>query len=1037
MSRLRKLGAMLFALALLPGVAAAQERGSVTGLVVSAETQQPLQGVQVSIPALNVSAVTDERGRFLLTNVPAGAQTLRVSLIGYKQATQQVTIGATPANITIRLETDPLLLDELVVVGYGEQRRGDIAGAVSSLRPETVEEIPVTSVNQVLQGRLAGVQVVQNSGTPGAAMTVRVRGSSSISGGNEPLYVIDGVPMSQGNFSGLNMGFGGQGIDAISDINPSEIESIEVLKDASAAAIYGSRASNGVVLITTKRGAAMAPQVSFSGYYGQQKDWKRIDLLNTEQYIEIYNEGVTNRYGPASDYGYDAWYGIETPGLDFETTVPQGVDTDWLDEVLRTAPISNLEASVSGGSERVRYFVSGSSLIQDGVIKAMGYQRLNGRVNLDYNPFDRLTLGTNVSLGRSITDRARSDNTIYSAWSNALANPPIEPVYTADGDYYSTLYLNPVGMNNEAEAEERGIRILGNAFAQYNILEGVSVRGSVGLDQLTMRSRSYDSPAFGPWASSGGAGQAANSFVNKLTYEGTLNFNRMLADIHSVSGVVGTSFEDNTEEYSFVQGTQFPTEYFKYLTSAATIADGSSSRADHGLVSYFGRLSYNFDDRVTATFNVRRDGSSRFGTANRYGTFPSGSVLWRIGNESFMQSQNILANLALRASYGITGNQQSLGNFASRGLFGGGANYLDLPGIAPSQLANPELKWEKTGQLNLGTDFSVLSDRLAVTFDYYEKKTDDLLVARPVPRTTGFSTIWSNVGSMENKGFEVAATARLFQPTDERAFTWSTTLNVARNRNEVTALYNDQPINSGFANRVEVGKPLGFFYGYVTDGIFQSMAEVQAHATQVVHSNPLRATSPGDIRFKDLNNDGVINSQDQQMIGSPWPDYEGGITNNMSFMGFDLSAFVQFSLGNEIFNANGIYTDQFGSYGDNHTVRALDRWTPENPDTDQPRAVWGDPNFNTRDSDRFIEDGSYVRLKNVVLGYTLPSSFADRLGYGSARIYIQGQNVLTRTDYSGFDPEVNYSGQSSIARGTDFYTLPQARVFSVGFNLGF
>jgi TonB-dependent starch-binding outer membrane protein SusC len=810
-----------------------------------------------------------------------------------------------------------------------------------------------------------------------------------------------------------------------------------VLKDASAAAIYGSRASNGVVLITTKRGAAMAPQVSFSGYYGQQKDWKRVDFLNTEQYIEIYNEGVTNRYGPASDYGYDEWYGVETPGLAFETTVPQGVDTDWLNEVLRTAPISNLEASVSGGSERVRYFVSGSSLIQDGVIKAMGYQRLNGRVNLDYNPFDRLTLGTNVSLGRSITDRARSDNTIYSAWSNALANPPIEPVYTADGDYYSTLYLNPVGMNNEAEAEERGIRILGNAFAQYNILEGVSVRGSVGLDQLTMRSRSYDSPAFGPWASSGGAGQAATSFVNKLTYEGTLNFNRMLSDIHSLSGVVGTSFEDNTEESSFVQGTQFPTEYFKYLTSAATIADGSSSRADHGLVSYFGRLSYNFDDRVTATFNVRRDGSSRFGTANRYGTFPSGSVLWRIGNESFMQNQNILANLALRASYGITGNQQSLGNFASRGLFGGGANYLDLPGIAPSQLANPELKWEKTGQLNLGTDFSVLSDRLAVTFDYYEKKTDDLLVARPVPRTTGFSTIWSNVGSMENKGFEVAATARLVQPTDERAFTWSTTLNVARNRNEVTALYNDQPINSGFANRVEVGKPLGFFYGYVTDGIFQSMEEVQAHATQVVHSNPLRATSPGDIRFRDLNNDGVINSEDQQMIGSPWPDYEGGITNNMSFMGFDLSAFVQFSVGNEIFNANRIYTDQFGSYGDNHPVRAMDRWTPENPDTDQPRAVWGDPNFNTRDSDRFIEDGSYVRLKNVVLGYTLPSSFADRLGYGSARIYIQGQNVLTGTDYSGFDPEVNFSGQSSIARGTDFYTLPQARVFSVGFNLGF
>ncbi|MBR9989444.1 MAG: TonB-dependent receptor, partial [Gemmatimonadetes bacterium] len=887
MSRPRLLWATLIAIALLPGDAAAQERGSVTGLVVAAESQQPLPGVQVSIPALNISAVTDERGRFLLINLPAGQQTLRVSLIGYRQATQTVTIGASAATVTITLETDPLLLDELVVVGYGEQRRGDIAGAVSSIRPETVQEISVTSVNQVLQGRLAGVQVVQNSGTPGAAKTVRVRGSSSISGGNEPLYVIDGVPMSQGNFSGLNQSFGGQGIDAISDINPSEIESIEILKDASAAAIYGSRASNGVVLITTKRGAAMAPRVNFSGYYGQQKDWKRVEFLNTEQYIEIYNEGLTNRYGPASNYGLDEWYGVETPGMDFDVTVTPGVDTDWLSEVLRTAPISNFEGSVSGGSERIRYFISGSSLVQEGVIKAMGYQRLNGRVNLDYNPFDRLTLGTNVSLGRSVTDRARSDNTIYSAWSNAIANPPIEPVYTAEGDYFSTTYLNPVGMNNEAEAEERGLRILGNTFAQYNILNGLNLRGSVGLDQLTMRSRTYDSPAFGPWASSGGAGQAANSFINKLTYEGTLNWNRSLGDVHALSGVIGTSYEDNTEEYSFVQGTQFPTEYFKYLTSAATIADGSSSRADHGLLSYFGRVSWNFDDRVTATFNVRRDGSSRFGTANRYGTFPSASALWRIGNESFMQNQNVLGNLALRVSYGITGNQQSLGNFASRGLFGGGANYMDLPGIAPSQLANPELKWEKTSQLNLGTDFSVLSDRLAITTDYYVKKTDDLLVARPVPRTTGFSTIWSHVGSMENKGFEVAATARLFQPLDERAFTWSTPFNIARHRNEVTALYNDQPINSGFANRVEVGKPLGFFYGYVTDGLFQTAAEVAAHPTQSSR------TAPGDIRFKDINGrdadgnltgqpDGVLNSDDQTMIGSPWPDFEGGITNNLS-----------------------------------------------------------------------------------------------------------------------------------------------------------
>ncbi|HEX6132443.1 MAG TPA: TonB-dependent receptor, partial [Longimicrobiales bacterium] len=959
----------------------------------------------------------------------------------------------TVSNITVRLETDALRLDELIVIGYGEERRRNIAGAVASLRPETVEEIPVTSVNQVLQGRLAGVQVVQNSGTPGAAMTVRVRGSSSISGGNEPLYVIDGVPMTQGNFSSLNMSFGGQGIDAISDLNPSEIESIEILKDASAAAIFGSRASNGVVLITTKRGISNRAEVSIGGYYGWQSDWRRIDLLDADEYMAVYNEGMTAAFGPASLDGYDDWLGYVGQGdywwNDAIGPVAPGTNTNWLDEVMQTAPIRSMEASVRGGTDQVRYFVSGTALNQDGIVQPMGYQRLNGRVNLDYNPFQRLTVGTNVSLARSITDRARSDNTIYSPWANAIANAPIFTVFQSDGSYTETTYLNPVGMAREAEAEERGTRIIGNAFAQYQLLDWLSLRGSVGLDHLNMRSRSYDSPTFGPWASSGGSGQSGNTYANKVTYEGTANFNRTVAEGHDVSGVVGASMEDNVDEFSYVQGTQFPTEYFKYITSAATIQDGSSTRADWGLTSFFGRLTYTFQERVTTTFNIRRDGSSRFGAANRYGTFPSASILWRIGDESFMQGQNIFSNLALRASYGVTGNQQSLGNFASRGLFGGGANYDDLPGIAPSQLANPELRWEKTTQLNLGTDFSVLNDRVGITFDWYDKKTDDLLVARPVPRTTGFTSIWSNVGSMENRGFEVAANLFIVPAAGPQAFSWSTTVNVARNRNEVTALYNDQPINSGFANRVEVGKPLGFFYGHRMVGIFQSDAEIcrtLSGETATQRNQRCAAaglayqasgTAPGDVRFDDIDGNGVINDDDRTDIGSPWPDWEGGITNNLAFMGVDVSAFVQFSFGNEIYNANRIYTDQYGSFFDNHTTRALDRWTPTNPSTTEPRAIWGDPNNNTRDSSRFIEDGSFWRLKNLVVGYTLPSSFAERLGYRSARIYFQGQNLFTQTDYSGFDPEVNFSGQSSIARGTDFYTLPQSRTITFGFNLGF
>jgi TonB-dependent starch-binding outer membrane protein SusC len=1037
MSKLRWLAALLLAVGLTPLVAHAQERGGLTGTVVAEGTRQPLVGVQVSVG--NLTTISDERGRFLLPAVPRGRQTVRFSMIGYTQQTREVTITETTTELNVEMGTDPLRLDELVIVGYGTERRRNVAGAVASMRPEAVRDISTASINEVMQGRLAGVQVAQNSGVPGAAINVRIRGSSSISGGNEPLYVIDGVPMNQGNFSRIGtVSFGGQGIDAISDINPAEIESVEILKDASAAAIYGSRASNGVVLITTKRGQAARPEINFGTYWGQQSLWRRIDLLNAEQYSMIYAEGCRNRYGPT--------YNCEAHLRAWDLAPQPGVDTDWLDEVLRTAPMSSMDASVRGGTDRVRYFVSGSSLMQDGTIVGMAYNRLNGRINLDYVPLDRLTIGTNVALTRSIYDRARADNTIYSTWSNALANPPVQPIYDADGNYYETAYANPVGMQNEAEAQERGIRILGNTFASYQLMDGLTARLSVGVDNLTLRSRTFDSPRFGPWSSSGGAAEAASSFVNKLTYEGTVNFNRTLREGHALSGVVGTSFEDNTNEGFRVQGTQFPTEYFRYITSAASVTVGNSTRSDWGMVSYFGRATYTFADRITTTLNIRTDGSSRFGTANRYGTFPSASILWNIGDESFMQGQNLLNHLSLRASYGLTGNQQDLGNFASRGLFGGGFNYDDAPGIAPSQMANPSLRWEKTAQLNLGTDLSVLSNRLSFAFDFYDKQTDDLLVARPVPRTTGFTSIWDNVGAMQNRGIEVSATGRFFVPSYQGGFMWTSTLNVSRNRNEVTALYNDQPF--GGTNRVEVGYPLGFFYGYVTDGIFKSYEEIAAHARQRVHSNPLLATAPGDIRFKDINGrdangnltgqpDGVINADDRMMIGSPWPDYEGGLTNTMSFRGLDLTAFVQFSQGNDVFNGFRIYADQFGSFGDNHTTRALNRWTPDNPNATEARAVWGDPNQNTRISDRFIEDGSYVRLKNVVLGYTLPTDLSSRLGFRTSRIYVQGQNLLTSTKYSGFDPEVNSSGQTAITRGYDFYTLPQARVLTVGVNVGF
>ncbi|MGH7459204.1 MAG: SusC/RagA family TonB-linked outer membrane protein [Longimicrobiaceae bacterium] len=1011
-------------LLLIPALAVAQERGTVAGQVVAEDTGEPLGGAQIVIEGTNLGTLSDREGEFEIDNVPLGAQTVRVSYIGYRTFSADVTVGTQPVQVNAALVIDPLRLDEIVAVGYGETRRANVAGAISSLEAEEIEDLPTASVDQALQGRVPGVEVIQNSGNPGSAISVRVRGSSSISAGNEPLYVIDGVPVTTGNFSEINATFGGQDISALSDLSPSNIASIDVLKDASAAAIYGSRASNGVVLIETKRGLVGGrPEITFETYYGSQEAWNRVEYLDTDEYFDVYNESIAN------DFGISDYFGYTDDGVDNVVEVEPGSYTDWMDQVLRTAPVASTTASVRGGVGDVAYFVSGETFREEGIVKSFGYERLSGRVNLDYTASDRLDLGTSVYVAEGRTDRARSDNTIVGPFANANAIPPWQTVFDENGDYTETLYINPVGLAEEYEAEERSIRILGNTFASFALSDWLDLRGSLGLDQYTLRSFLYDSPVLGFAAATSGAGEVGNSYATKVTYEGTLNFARDFGAPHQLSGVLGTSYEDNVTESNSVEGSQFPNEFFRYLTSAATISDGTSFRTEWSLLSYFGRLSYTFDDRYTATFNLRTDGSSRFGENNRFGTFPSASLLWRVSQEPFMQKQGLFNDLRLRVSYGRTGNQADIGNFDARGLFEGGFNYDDQPGTAPTQLANPDLRWETTDQFNLGTDFSVLSNRLSFSADYYVKKTDDLLVDRPVPRTTGFDFITSNVGSMENRGVELAVTADIIR-SGASGFNWTSNLNLARNDNEITSLLNDEPIPAGFASRIEVGEELGAFYGYVTDGIFQNPAEVDAHAFQA------GGTAPGDIRFKDLNGDGIINDEDRAIIGSPWPDFTGGWTNTMSFRGVDLMLFAQFSQGNDIYNAMRLYTESYGRFFDTHTKNALERWTPENPSNTEPRATFLDPNNNDRDSDRYIEDGSYVRLKNAVLGYTFPTDLAALVGLQSLRVYLQGENLLTFTDYGNWDPEVNFSGNTSVTRGTDFYTLPQPRTVTVGARLG-
>lgn len=1053
-------------------VAAQETQASVSGRVIEAESRTPMAAANVRVLGTTLQTATDEQGRFTIRGVPPGPRTLEARRLGYKPARVQIDVATAPAEVTLAMSADPLGLETVVVTGYGTAARANVAGAISSIRTETVAELPAPQVDQILQGRVSGVQVVQNSGVPGSAITVRIRGASSIGASNEPLYVIDGVPLIQGNFSGINGTLGGQDIDALADLNPNEIESIDILKDASAAAIYGSRASNGVVMITTKRGSARArPEIRINSYYGTQSAWRIPSYLNNREYVELFNEAYANdgvnqcrqrSTGITYTCNLMGFSGDNIPVCDHanptagavceEFEVDPNVNVDWIREIIAPAAVGSVTGSVAGGSERTQYYVSGSYLKQDGIVSAYGFDRLNGRLNLDYTATDRLKLGTNVGLTHSITDRTRGDNTIYGPFANAIAMDPFTPIYNETGGYAASEwagYDNPVALAKENRAEERSVHIIGNAFANYNLLEGVDARLTVGLDHYNLRSKQYDSPIIGPWTSSEGHGVATNSYANKLVTDATVNWTRGFGR-HDLSGVVGTSYELNDQDYNEVEGIQFPTGEFRQLASAALVIGGDQFVTENNLLSFFSRVSHTWARQLTTTVNVRADGSSRFGRNNRWGLFPSAAVQWRpVEATAALRSLASISDLALRASYGRTGNQSGIGNFASLGLFSGGANYDDRAGITPSQLPNPDLRWEKTDQVNLGADIAFFSDRVGLTFDWYHKTTKDLLLNRPIPLSTGFGVITENIGSMRNTGVEIAARAQIIRNTTRNGLSWNAELNLSANRNKVLKLHGDTIKG---LNTIEPGQPLGAFYTYKMDGIFQSEGEICIDQDDPLDpadpADPAclnnqdgvgfqsEFTVPGDIRFRDRNNDGVVNADDRMIVGSPWPDFEGGFTNNLAWRGLDLSVFLQFVQGNDIYNGLGEFQDAHGYFFDRPGPNARKRWRPDRPSNDEPRASWFDSNNNRRESSRFIEDGSFVRLKNVLLGYNVPATLARRTGAQSLRVYLQAQNLVTWTKYSGFDPEVNWSGTTNITRGQDFYTLPQARTFTFGINFG-
>lgn len=994
--------------------AAAQDERAVEGVVTDEATGAPLPGANVLVKGTSAGTATNAEGEYTLS-VPVGSDSLTFSFVGYRAQTVAIR-GRSEVNV--QLTPAATQLDDVVKIGYGTESRRRLSTAVTSVSSEQIENVPVAGVDARLQGQAAGVQVTQNSGLPGTGISVRVRGTASINASSQPLYVIDGVPMHNRDFSQLD--FGGQDISAVTGISPQQIASVDVLKGPTASAIYGSRAANGVVVITTKDGNYGArPTVTFDSYAGVQEVANMLDLLEPQEYVDYRNEAIANDRGES----YSDDFGFVDDGVDNFTEYPTA-NTNWQEEVFRPAPVQSYELAVSGGGDRVRYHVSGEYFDQQGIVLGARYDRANVRVNLGFDASERLNVSTKIALSRESNHRIVNDNTVVGVLTNAIANPPMFPVRGEDGEYTSPddglEYANAVAIGKLNDAEALTLRALGNVKADYQITDALTLTARGGLDVLNLREDEYESGRVeGTYAASvDGIAKRAYTTASRYLAEGFLTYETVFGEDHDLSVVGGSSVEVNDTEDNFVRGESFGNEQFRNVGNTSNIVAGDGSLGEYNLVSFFSRASYSFDERYLLSASLRADGSSRFAANTKFGLFPSASVGWRIDQEAFMEDAEAVSNLKLRASYGLSGNDD-VGNYGWQGTWES-VNYNQTPGLAPGSIRNPDYSWETVRQFDIGLEAGLFEDRLSLAADYYRKKTLDMLLFKPLSYVSGFSGLNTNVGNMVNQGIELTLDTRNVVPDTEGGFAWNSSLNVSANRNEVTDLKATEAFTVGDfrqVNRVEEGEPLGAFYMIEFEGV-----------------DP----ETGDAIFDDVNEDGEITDADRQIVGSPHPDFTGGFSNELRWKGFDLSAMLYFNYGNEVFHASRVFTDDGGYYGDNKLAHVLDRWQEPGDQTNVPRASYDATSGARRISSRYVEDGSYLRIKNVTLGYTLPSSLIGDVGIQSARVYASGQNLYTFTEYMGLDPAVNYAGSNAnVTLGTSFYTVPIPRTFQVGVSLKF
>ena len=969
---------------------------SVTGVVKDASGETVI-GATVREKGTDNATVTDLNGNYTIRVAPKAA--LVFSYVGYKSAEVNVG-GRTSVNVT--LQEDNHTLNELVVIGYGTMKKSDLTGAVGSLAAKDMENAPVANIGQAMQGKIAGLQVV-DAGKPGDNVSIKIRGLGSINN-CDPLVVIDGVPTDLG----------------LNAINTADVERIDVLKDASATAIYGSRGANGVVMVTTKKGKEGKGRLAFATNVSFQNATKTPSLLNAAEYAALSNDMMVNA-------------GQQT-NPDWASPAKLGKGTDWVDELLRTGYMQQYTLSYSGGSDKAHYYVSGGYLTQTGIVRSVDYRRFTFQENSDAQVLDWLKFSNNITVS---ADRKKQGSYDMGSTYRAL---PTFTVKDADGEWTgpegNSLWYgstrNPIGPTYVNSSKTNGYNLLANITAEISFTKWLKFKSTLGVDAKFWFVDNY-TPAY-KWKPTPVEESSRYKSDNKsFTYlwDNYFLFDHTFAQKHHVGLMAGTSAQWNNNDYLNAEKHIFAFQNVHEMDNGQKMHAIGGNEAEWSLMSYMARLNYDYDNKYLFTATMRRDGSSRFGRNHRWGTFPSMSVAWRISEEPWFKKTDVLSDLKLRAGYGVTGSQAGVSNYGylasyNTSVYSFGYAGKEQAALVSATLANPNIHWEEVAQTNVGFDASLFGQRINLSLDTYIKDTRDMLVKASIPITSGFedtSTTYTNAGKVRNTGFEFTLnTVNLRGPLG-----WETSVTYTYNKNKIKDLNSAVPyyinqINNSYVTMLANHFPINVFYGYVTDGVFQNAREVEQHASQP-------GAEPGDIRFKDLDNNGVINDNDRTVLGNPNPTHMFSMNNLLTWKGFELSIYLQGVAGNKIFNANKIdLTGMSAAY--NQLTDVLGRWHGEGTSHTMPRAVYGDPNQNDRVSNRFVESGSYLRLKTITLAYNFPKQWLNALTIENARLTLSCENVATLTGYSGFDPEVGING-------IDLSAYPISRTFNIGLNFNF